>query len=121
MISFAKVELECNRGDKLQVLNEDRDYLLYDQCHQIGKKANNKTVINFALAKGRFIVVRLQTISNRTISAAFDVVLIDSAPEPVRPLRQQGTATVVSAAAVVSQRPPFLIATTKITKALNHC
>ena len=111
MISFSKVDLDCDKGDKLQVLNQDRNYLLYDQCHQIQKKANNKTVINFALVRAKFISVRLQTTSNRTLTAVFDVVFIDTTPDAM-PLRQ------MSATSAQNPRP---LSTTKITKALNHC
>lgn len=117
MISFSRVELECKQGDKLQVLNEQRNYLLYDQCHQFQKKASNKTVVNFALARAaKHILVRLQTTSNRTLTATFDVVFIDTTPD-VQPLRAQSA----SSAAVIAPQTARPLSTTKITKALSHC
>lgn len=136
MISFSKVDMMCERGDKLQVLNEERTYLLYDQCHQAAKKANNKTVINFAFVRANFVLVRMQTASNRTLTAAFDAVFVDTpsswpiaaSSTSASSLRQQpaaAAAVVASAPALAAptQRTPFVMpptTTTKITKALSH-
>lgn len=122
MISFSKVDMNCDLGDKLQVLNEDRNYLLYDQCHQTSKKSNNKTVINFALVRAKFVLMRMQTVSNRTMTSTFDVVFIDTPPQQTPdstnqlPLRQQSAAGL----AIPTARP-LAPPTTQNTKAQSHC
>lgn len=121
MISFSKVEMNCDLGDKLQVLNEERNYLLYDQCHQTSKKANNKTVINFALVRAKFVLMRMQTTSNRTMTSTFDVVFIDTPPQQIDsanqlPLRQQSAAGLV-----IPTARPLAPPTTQNTKAQSHC
>lgn len=121
MISFSNVNLDCSKSDKLQVLNEDRTYLLYDHCQQLQKKANNKTIINFALAKAKFLLVRLQSVSPRLVSATFDVVVIES-PDiyPIKQQQQQPNGTLFPNFPSVNNNFNQYL-TTKKTKSLNPC
>lgn len=75
MISFSNVDINCENDDKLLLFNEDKSSIMYDYC----LLAKNKTMQqNFFMAKAKYLIARLQTTSNRFLSATFDLVLLDS-------------------------------------------
>lgn len=86
MISFADVEIDCESNDKLQVLNEERTYLLYDECqNRLDNASNNRTAKKFIMARAKHLLVRLETSSNRTLSVTFDTMFVDT--PVIRPIR----------------------------------
>lgn len=73
MMAFSSVLIECDKDDRLLVYNEDKSILLYDYCFQ----QKNKTNVNFVMSKAKYLIARLQTTSNRLLTATFDLVLLD--------------------------------------------
>ena len=75
MVSFSYVDIDCENDDQLYLYNENKSDLLYDHCFQ---KQNRTTEHNYAMAMVKYFVARMQTSTNKYLSAIFDLILLDS-------------------------------------------
>ncbi|CAF1063533.1 unnamed protein product [Brachionus calyciflorus] len=75
IVSFSYVNIDCENDDQLYLYNENKSILLYDHCTQ---KFNKTTERNYAMASVKYFVARMQTNTNKYLSAIFDLILLDS-------------------------------------------
>jgi hypothetical protein len=83
------VEVNCAANDVLSVFNEDKSFRIFDYCSAL---QNDSTAGNFVLARAKYLLLRLETRSERVLAAVFDLFFLD---DP-------------SVAAVVSSEPVFI-------------
>ncbi|RMZ94504.1 hypothetical protein BpHYR1_003749, partial [Brachionus plicatilis] len=91
MVSFSYVNIDCDNDDQLYLYNENKSMTLYDYCEE---KKNKTTEHNYVMAAAKYLVARMQTSSNKYLSAIFDLIYIDFPPlmtlgysqaNPIRP------------------------------------
>lgn len=94
MVSFSYVNIDCNIEDQLYLYNENKSTTLYDYCKEEKNKSKNQ---NYVMTTAKYLVARMQTSSNKYLSAIFDLIYIDFPPlitlqfsqaSPVRPPKQ---------------------------------
>lgn len=77
MVSFSYVNIDCSNDDQLYLYNENKSTTLYDYCEE---KKNKTTEHNYVMATAKYLVARMQTKSNKYLSAIFDLIYIDFPP-----------------------------------------
>lgn len=73
-MTFNEINVNCDKNDALSVHNEDHSFMIFDYCSSI---KNDTSLGNFVIAKGKYLLLRMQTFSDRTISTTFDMFLFD--------------------------------------------
>lgn len=86
LVTFEKIEVDCESNDVLAVFNEDRSFKIFDHCSSL---KNDSMAGNFVIAKAKYLLLRLETKSERMLSAVFDLFFLDDpnipAVEPSEP------------------------------------
>jgi len=67
--------LSCENNDRFSVYNEDRSFKIFDYC----LAQNNETAKlgNFVIARAKYVLFRMQTLSDRVLSSTFELFLLD--------------------------------------------
>lgn len=73
-MTFEKIEVNCEENDVLAVFNEDRSFKIFDYCSSL---KNDSMAGNFVIAKAKYLLLRLETKSQRVLSTVFDLFFLD--------------------------------------------
>jgi hypothetical protein len=68
------IDVLCEADEFLYVFNEDRSFMIFDYC--LNQK-NDTKLGNFVIARAKYLLIRMQTSSDRMLTSTFDFYLLD--------------------------------------------